>query len=53
MELTLTLPDPVAREAKDAGLLTPEAIEVMLNKNNNARTTTMSIPDVAPPILRR
>lgn len=32
MELTLTLPDPVAREAQAAGLLTPEAIEAMLKR---------------------
>lgn len=32
MELTLTLPDPVAREAQAAGLLTPQAIEAMLKR---------------------
>lgn len=30
--VTLSLPDTLAREARDAGLLTPEALEVMLRE---------------------
>lgn len=31
--LTIDLPDILAREAKDAGLLAPDAIEAMLREN--------------------
>lgn len=30
--VTLSLPDTLAREARDAGLLTPEALEAMLRE---------------------
>jgi hypothetical protein len=35
--IQLTLPDSVAREAQDAGLLTPEAVEAMLRENLRKR----------------
>jgi len=35
--LTIDLPDNLAREAKDAGLLDPEAIETMLRENLRRR----------------
>lgn len=35
--LTIDLPDNLAKEAQDAGLLTPEAIETMLRENLRRR----------------
>lgn len=35
--LTIDLPDNLAQEARDAGLLNPEAIEAMLRKNLRRR----------------
>lgn len=35
--LTIDLPDNLAQEAKDAGLLDPEAIETMLRENLRSR----------------
>ena len=37
LELTLNLPDSLAQEAKAAGLLTPEAIELMLKRELKRR----------------
>ena len=37
LELTLNLPDSLAKEAEDAGLLTPEAIEQMLKRELKRR----------------
>jgi len=37
LELTLNLPDSLAHEAKAAGLLTPEAIELMLKRELKRR----------------
>jgi hypothetical protein len=35
--LTIDLPDKLAKEAKDAGLLAPDAIETMLRENLRRR----------------
>ena len=37
LEVTLNLPDGLAKEAQDAGLLTPEAIEQMLKRELKRR----------------
>jgi len=37
LEIKLSLPDSLAREAQQAGLLTPEALEMMLRERLRAR----------------
>ena len=56
LELTLNLPDGLAKEAQDAGLLTPEAIEQMLKRELKRRAgellleSARALQAVQPPL---
>jgi len=56
LELTLNLPDSLAKEAQDAGLLTPEAIEQMLKRELKRRAgeqlleSARALQAVQPPL---
>lgn len=48
LELKLTLPDDLAQRARDAGLLTPQALERLLNealRRKQAADSLLSIAD--------
>jgi hypothetical protein len=48
LELKLTLPDELAQRARDAGLLTPQALERLLNealRRKQAADSLLSIAD--------
>ena len=56
LELTLNLPDSLAKEAQHAGLLTPEAIEQMLKRELKRRAgeqlleSARALQAVQPPL---
>jgi hypothetical protein len=47
LELKLTLPDELAQRARDAGLLTPQALERLLNEELRRKQAADSLLSIA------